>query len=233
MGDPGADEEVVVAAGVGKIFTGGDAEIVALRDVDLTVRAGEFVAITGPSGSGKSTLLHLLGGLDGPTTGRITVRGHRLDAMGAEARTTFRRHEVGFVFQFFNLVGDLTAVENVALPLLLAGMSRRTATDRAAEMLDGVGLGERGRHRPGQLSGGQMQRVAIARALVHRPAVVLADEPTGNLDRTAGTMVLELLRDTAASQHAAVVMVTHDERAAALAERTVTVVDGRLGPAAP
>jgi putative ABC transport system ATP-binding protein len=176
---------VLETIGLGKVHGEGAAAVSALADVDLQVAHGEFVAITGPSGCGKSTLLNLLGGLDRPTSGEVLVQGERLATAGEARRARLRRSEVGFVFQFFNLIANLTVADNVELPALLAGVPARAARRRAAELLERLGLAETARRVPGDLSGGQQQRVAIARALVNRPAVLLADEPTGNLDTAA------------------------------------------------
>ena len=197
----------------------------AVDGVDLDVPAGETLAVMGPSGCGKSTLLHLLGGLDRPTAGEIWLAGQRIDQMSERGMAALRRDAVGFVFQAFHLMDELTAVENIELPALLAGRSPRTARRRASDLLEQVGLADRARHLPSQLSGGQRQRVAIARALTNSPLVVLADEPTGNLDSEATLDVLQLLE----SLHRAgqtVVIVTHDARIAATADRLVSMRDG-------
>lgn len=194
---------------------------------DFTLAAGEFVAVTGPSGAGKSTLLHVAGGLDPPDTGSVAVAGQDVWAMSSSTRAAFRRRNLGFVFQFFNLVPMLTAVENVSLPLVLDGIPTRSADARAEELLHRVGLGGRLRHRPAELSGGQMQRVAVARALVARPSIILADEPTGNLDSHSSTEVLDLLRSLSEEDGAAVVLATHDQAAAArYAVRQLHLVHG-------
>src|SRR5262245_46726782 len=172
----------VEVAGVTKTFTGGATPVHALNGIDLVIRRGEFVAVMGPSGSGKSTLLHLIGGLDTPTTGTVSVGGEELSRLDDDALSLLRRRRIGFVFQAFNLLDVLTALENVALPLVVDGVGEREALRRAGAALEQVGLGDRRGHRPGQLAGGQQQRVAIARALVTNPVLVLADEPTGNLD---------------------------------------------------
>jgi putative ABC transport system ATP-binding protein len=213
---------------VTKTYRRGLRAVTALDGVSLEVARGEFVSVMGPSGSGKSTLLHLVGGLDVPTRGRVSVDGHALDAMDDDTLTVFRRRHLGFVFQAFNLLPTLTAAENVALPLLLDGTPSREASDRAGEALDGVGLGHRRAHRPDALSGGEMQRVALARALVIAPLVLLADEPTGNLDSATGARILRDLRSEAWRRGQTVVMVTHDPTAAAVGDRIVTIADGRL-----
>ena len=218
---------VLQLTGVGKTYRRGDERVHVLVDFDFTLDAGEFVVVTGPSGAGKSTLLHIAGGLDAPDSGTVAVDGQDVWAMRAGARAAFRRRNLGFVFQFFNLVPMLTAVENVSLPLVLDGMPARSADARAEELLQRVGLGDRARHRPAELSGGQMQRVAVARALVARPSIILADEPTGNLDSHSSTEVLDLLRSLSDEDGAAVVLVTHDQAAARYGSRKVHLVDGR------
>lgn len=199
----------------------------ALDGVDVTVDAGETLAVMGPSGSGKSTLLHLLGGLERPSAGEVWLAGHRIDGLAEKALARLRHEMIGFVFQAFHLIDELTAVENVELPVLLAGRSPRAARQRAAELLELVGLSHRAKHLPSALSGGERQRVAVARALSNQPLLVLADEPTGNLDSAATVEVLRLL----ASLHAAkqtLVIVTHDARVAATADRLITIRDGVL-----
>jgi putative ABC transport system ATP-binding protein len=217
---------VIVLRDVHKVFRQGDAEVRALAGVSLDIAAGAFVSVMGPSGSGKSTLLHLMGGLDLPTSGEVTVDGSALSRMSDDEVTILRRRKIGFVFQFFNLLPTYTAEENVALPLLLDGVSAREARPRVDAALDAVGLSQRRRHRPEELSGGEMQRVAIARALVIEPRVILADEPTGNLDTRTGEQVLALLQAANRSRRCTVVLVTHDARAAAYAERLITLKDG-------
>jgi ABC-type lipoprotein export system ATPase subunit len=213
--------------GVSKSFQRGRELVTAVDGVDLEVAAGEFVSVVGPSGSGKSTLLHLAGGLDRPDTGSIWVDGQDIAAMSAAALARMRRQQVGFVFQFFHLIPNLTVTENVALPLVLDG--GRHTDDRVAELIDRVGLGSRARHLPAELSGGEMQRAAIARALVNQPRLILADEPTGNLDSTTGADILAVLEEQVTLSGAALLMVTHDKGAASRANRTLNVVDGRLG----
>jgi ABC-type lipoprotein export system ATPase subunit len=217
---------VLQLKGVGKSYRRGDEQVQVLVDFDFIVEAGEFVVVTGPSGAGKTTLLHIAGGLDAPDTGAVAVNGLDVWSMSAGARAAFRRRNLGFVFQFFNLVPMLTAVQNVSLPLVLDGMPARSADARADELLQRVGLGDRARHRPAELSGGQMQRVAVARALVARPSIIIADEPTGNLDSHSSTEVLELLRSLSDEDGAAVVMVTHDQAAASYGSRELQLVDG-------
>jgi len=198
----------------------------ALQGVSLRIDAGEFVSIMGPSGSGKSTLMHLLGALDTPTSGEVYFQNKPLHAMPDGELAMLRRQRIGFIFQFFNLLPSLTAVENVALPLLLAGQGRGKAMGPARALLERVGLGERAGHFPDELSGGEMQRVAIARALVIEPEAVLCDEPTGNLDSKSSEEVLHLLRSIPEPGRRAVVMVTHDADAAAYGDRIVHIKDG-------
>jgi putative ABC transport system ATP-binding protein len=199
----------------------------ALAGADLAVHAGEIVSIMGPSGSGKSTLLHCAAGLTAPDAGRVVYAGQDLAEMNDVRRSALRRREFGFVFQFGQLVPELTAVQNVALPLRLDGVSRRTAERRAAGWMDRLGLADKARARPGELSGGQQQRVAVARALVTGPKVIFADEPTGALDTVSGERVMEMLTTAARETGAAVVLVTHDARVAAYADRGLVVRDGR------
>jgi putative ABC transport system ATP-binding protein len=218
---------VLRACELRKQYGSGTTLVRAVDTVDLEVAAGETVAIMGPSGCGKSTLLHLLGGLDRPTSGSIQLAGQRLDQLSERALARLRRTAVGFVFQAFHLMDELSAVENVELPALLAGRSARAARSRATELLDRVGLADRARFLPAALSGGQRQRVAVARALVSDPLVVLADEPTGNLDSEATIEVLRLF-DSLHETGQTLVIVTHDARIAATADRLVTMRDGAL-----
>jgi putative ABC transport system ATP-binding protein len=213
---------------VTKIYQQGQGSVKALAGVSLRVDSGEFVSIMGPSGSGKSTLLHLLGALDTPTTGAALFRGQDLQQMSDRDRSLLRRNRIGFVFQFFNLLATLTAVENVALPLLLGGRPRREARERALTALERVGLSRRADHFPDEMSGGEMQRVAVARALVTEPEAVLCDEPTGNLDSATSKGILSLLRELPEKGKRAVVMVTHDPQAAAIGDRLVKIRDGLL-----
>jgi putative ABC transport system ATP-binding protein len=216
-------DNVVAGRGLAKRYGSGAAAVDALRGVDLDVAAGTFTAIMGPSGSGKSTLMHLLAGLDKPTSGSVTIDGTLLGGLDDAALTKLRRDKIGFVFQAFNLVPVLSAEENVALPLTLAG---KDSNQRVEDVLRAVSLLDRRGHRPSEMSGGQQQRVAIARALVGQPAVVFADEPTGNLDSTTSHEVLDLLRKAVDEQGQAIVMVTHDPGAAAVADRVVFLADG-------
>jgi putative ABC transport system ATP-binding protein len=211
---------------VSKQYQMGEVTVDALAAVDFTVEAGEFVAIMGPSGSGKSTLLHLLGGLDGPTDGEVTLAGRQLSKLNDNQVTLIRRRNVGFIFQFFNLLPTLTAEENIALPLLIDGQNIKKHQEKLDRLLGLVGLVDRRHHKPDQLSGGQQQRVAIARAFVTDPAIVLADEPTGNLDSKTGDEILGLLRRSCDELGQTIVMVTHDAKAASFADRVVFLMDG-------
>lgn len=217
---------VVEITGLTRVYGEGEAKVVALDGIDLAIAAGEFVAVMGPSGCGKSTLLNLLGGLDAPTAGRVSIGGATLTDLTDDQITELRRRRLGFVFQFFNLIPVLSALENASLPLRLDGAQDAAAT--ATGWLREVGLGERLTARPDQLSGGQQQRVAIARALSTEPALVLADEPTGNLDSRSATEVAELLRRVATDWGRTVLMVTHDPRIASYASRLVLMRDGRI-----
>jgi putative ABC transport system ATP-binding protein len=200
----------------------------ALRGVSLSVAKGEFVAIMGTSGSGKSTLLHLLGGLDRPTSGEVVIDGVNISRLNDEGATLTRRQKTGFVFQFFNLIPLLNVAENVALPFLIAGDSLGDHRERVDELLELVGLSDKAAHRPDQLSAGEQQRVALARALAPSPAILLADEPTGNLDYTTGSEILDLLWDSSERLGQTIVLVTHDARAAAYADRVLVVRDGEI-----
>jgi putative ABC transport system ATP-binding protein len=213
---------------VTKVYQQGRRTVEAVRGVSLTIDSGEFVVLMGPSGSGKSTLLHLLGALDTPSSGRALFHGCDLRQMSDRQRSHLRRTRVGFVFQFFNLLPTLTAIENVMMPLLLGGMSRREAGRQAEASLDRVAMRKRSCHFPEEMSGGEMQRVAIARALVTEPEAVLCDEPTGNLDSANARDVLELLRQLPEEGKRSVVMVTHDPDAATIGDRILHVHDGRL-----
>jgi putative ABC transport system ATP-binding protein len=211
-----------------KVYGEGDTEVRALDGVSLAIARGESVAIMGPSGSGKSTLLHLLGALDTPSSGQIELGGERYDGLGEGELTKLRRDRIGFVFQFFNLLPSLTAEENVLLPALIAGRRDAEIRERARKLLERVGLSTRASHLPGELSGGEQQRVSIARALLTRPEIVLADEPTGNLDTRSSEGVLELLRELNAQEAQTLVIVSHDPAAAATAARVVFLRDGRV-----
>jgi len=218
----------VALTGVTKVYRRGSRPVTAVRDLTLRVPCGEFVTLMGPSGSGKTSVLNLVAGLDRPTRGDITVGGVALAALDDDALTAMRRTRVGMVFQFFNLLPELTALENVAFPLRIAGVRRRAALDRAREALAQVGLAARTDHRPDELSGGEMQRTAIARALVIEPALVLADEPTGNLDSHAGDEILALLAQCNRERGVTILLVTHSEHAARYGTRVVTLQDGTI-----
>jgi putative ABC transport system ATP-binding protein len=222
-----ADAWIVELAGVSKRFDG-KRQVTALEGVDLTIARGEMVSIIGPSGSGKSTLLNLIGGLDHPSSGVVRIDGQSLAGLTDDGLTRVRRDKIGFIFQFFNLLPTLTCLENVALPLHLRGWPRRKTRDRARELLDLVGLTRRLDHRPDELSGGERQRVAIARALSIYPPIVLADEPTGNLDSVTGAEILKLVRDLHERLGATVLLVTHDLTVARSCQRTVTLRDGLI-----
>jgi putative ABC transport system ATP-binding protein len=213
---------------VTKVYRSGRRAVPSLQGVTLTVAPGEFVVIMGPSGSGKSTLLHLMGGLDTPTTGSVLLDGIDLAALSDRDRSRLRLRRIGFVFQFFNLLPTLTAAENVALPLMLDGQGKAQALGPARALLERLGLAARADHYPEELSGGELQRVAIARALVAGPELLLCDEPTGSLDSAAGDEVLELLGALPEAGRRAVVLVTHDPRAAAAGDRVITLRDGRV-----
>jgi len=218
--------QVLEAKNVRKQYKMGSHSIDALAGVDFLVEQGEFVAIMGPSGSGKSTLLHLIGGLDQATEGEVTIAGQPLSLLKDTQITLLRRRHVGFVFQFFNLLPTLTAEENITLPLLIDGKNLHKYQERLTALLDLIGLTDRRSHKPEQLSGGEQQRVALARALITEPDIVLADEPTGNLDSKTGTTIMELLRRSCQEFGQTVIVVTHDPRAASYADRVVFLRDG-------
>jgi len=238
VGFPGSEEihrtneslmqEVMIdLQGIERVFRVGDEKVHALHDVSFVVEPGEFISIMGPSGSGKSTLLNTLGLLDRPNSGKYLLEGSEVTLLSDEQQARIRRERIGFVFQFFHLIPRLTAAENVELPLMLAGMLPEERRSRVQALLSTLGIGDRARHRPEQLSGGQRQRVAIARAVVTEPAVLLADEPTGNLDRTAGREVVQILEDLN-KRGLTLIMVTHDPELGGLAPRRIRMVDGRI-----
>ena len=219
---------VVEVRDLRKRYRRGDTEVTALDGIDLTLTAGSFVAVVGPSGCGKSTLLHLCGGMDRPTAGEVRLDGRSLAALDDDELTRVRRERIGFVFQFFNLLPTLTVAENIALPLLLAGREPAASVARAGEWAERVGISHRLDHAPSQLSGGEAQRAAIARAVVHEPALLVADEPTGNLDSENGERILRLLHEINRRSGAALLLATHDAAVAVAAERTVEMRDGRI-----
>ena len=219
---------IIQTDNLSKKYGKGITSVTALDNINIAITAGEFVAVMGPSGCGKSTLMHLLGGLDRPTEGRVLIENANVAEMADDDLTVLRRRKIGFVFQFFNLIPVLSAVENAGLPLLLDGLKPDIARRKAAEWLDRFGLSERLDNRPDQLSGGQQQRVAIARALVAEPSLILADEPTGNLDTRSGDEIAALLRSISRDYNRTVVMVTHDPRVAAYADRIIFLKDGHV-----
>jgi putative ABC transport system ATP-binding protein len=219
-------EYVVQAQGLKKTYKLGKTEVQALRGVDINASAGEFLSVMGVSGSGKSTLLHLLGGLDRPTEGTIKIDGVDISKLKDSQLADLRSKKIGFVFQFFNLLTRLTALRNVRLPLEIAGSSAKEAQKRALELLKLVGLEDRADHRPTELSGGEQQRVAVARALTNNPKIILADEPTGNLDTKTGMDILQLLKQLAKERGRTLIIVSHDLRVAELADRTINLRDG-------
>ena len=219
---------MIEVKGATRVYRRGKTEVRALALDYLHVPRGEFLSVMGPSGSGKSTLLNLLGALDVPTSGTITIGGRELSRMADQELSKFRRERLGFIFQFFNLLPTLTALENVILPGLLSGQSRAALVGDAGVLLERVGLAGRFEHRPDELSGGEMQRVAVARALLSKPSVLLADEPTGNLDSRTGSEVLQLMRTATRERKLTVVMVTHDPNAAAVGDRIVRLADGAI-----
>jgi putative ABC transport system ATP-binding protein len=223
---PAATDVVVAANDITRIYGEGDTVVHALRGVSVQIPRGQFTAVMGPSGSGKSTLMHILAGLDRPTSGTVSIEGEEITTMGDQDLTLLRRRHIGFIFQFFNLLPMLTAEENIVLPLRIAGGD--LSKEWVDQVISKVGLSDRRTHRPAQLSGGQQQRVAIARGLVTRPTVMFADEPTGNLDSTTGEEILNLLREAVESYGQTTVMVTHDARASAMADRILFLADGLI-----
>lgn len=221
-----ADEIILKSENIVKVYGSGETAVNALNNVSLEVKKGEFVAIVGQSGSGKSTLLHILGAMDSPTSGSLTVDGEDVFALKGEALAEYRRRKVGFVFQFFNLLPVMTAKENIIVPLSLDG--RTPDNDYLNEIAETMGISDRLNHYPHQLSGGQQQRVAIARALITKPSIILADEPTGNLDSASGKEILSLLKTTIKKYDQTLILITHDSSIAAEADRIITIKDGKL-----
>ena len=225
---PDADGPLIRVVGLKKVYTVGGSPVKALDGVDLAVKRGEFLCLAGRSGSGKSTMLNMIAGLEPPTAGEILIEGRHVERMREEQRTRFRRKHIGFVFQSYNNLPQFTALENVALPLTIRGMGRAERTRLAKEALIRVGLGDHMRHKPSQLSGGQQQRVSIARAIVTNPPIVLADEPTGNLDSHIGTEIIELLCSLFRENGTTFIMSSHDPVMASYMDRTVRMSDGRI-----
>ncbi len=225
---PDADGPLIRVTGLKKVYTVGGSPVKALDGVDLAVKRGEFLCLAGRSGSGKSTMLNMIAGLEPPTAGEILIEGRHVERMREEQRTRFRRKHIGFVFQSYNNLPQFTALENVALPLTIRGMGRSERTRLAKEALIRVGLGDHMRHKPSQLSGGQQQRVSIARAIVTNPPIVLADEPTGNLDSHIGTEIIELLCSLFRENGTTFIMSSHDPVMASYMDRTVRISDGRI-----
>ena len=222
------NEELISAAGLEKVYKRGNEEVTALRSVDLTVKKGEFVVVLGPSGSGKSTLLHLLGGIDQPTRGQLKVNGIDLTTANETQLTRFRRDNIGFVFQFYNLLPSINALDNVILPLLANGSGWKGAREKGRVALARLGLSHREKHTPWQLSGGEQQRVAIARAMVHEPCVILADEPTGDLDTENAASIISLMKELNRSQGITVIVATHNPAFLDAATTAYELVDGRI-----
>jgi lipoprotein-releasing system ATP-binding protein len=221
------DRDIIVIKDLTKVYSGG-VDVVALDHINLSIKEGQFLAIVGPSGSGKSTLLNMIGLLDTPTSGQIILKGTDVTSISADERAKLRNKELGFVFQYHHLIPEFTALENVMMPMLIAGVKREDAKERAKAILEEVGLGDRLNHRPSELSGGQNQRVAVARALVNRPSVVIGDELTGNLDTKSSERIYELLRELNRKINQTFILVTHDLTMAEKTDRIVRVVDGKL-----
>ena len=223
-----AREPVIQVKNLYKIFRVGNSKVRALNGVDLTIYRGEFCAVVGTSGSGKSTMLNMLAGLEKPTKGEVIVAGEHLENMTENQLVRFRREKIGFIFQSFNLLGTMNAVENVALPLTFRGVDKKTREEKASKMLDLVGLSKHKKHRPNEMSGGQQQRVGVARALVLDPEIIFADEPTGNLDSHTSEDVLKLMRKVVQEKNQTLVMVTHDNHLAGFADRVFHIIDGKI-----
>lgn len=226
--DSNENSALVSLKNISKTYKKGKESVPVLTDINLEIKRGDFVALMGPSGSGKTTLLNLLGGLDNPTSGELTIAGQRIDKFSSSQLTKWRAENVGFIFQFYNLMPVLSAEKNVELPLLLTNLSSKERKKHVAAALDLVGLSERAKHYPRELSGGQEQRVAIARALVSDPNLLLCDEPTGDLDRTTADEILDLMQELNRDQQKTIIMVTHDPRAAEYAQRTLHLDKGKL-----
>ena len=224
----GQEDPVIRVKDLYKIYRVGETRVRALNGVSFTINRGDFCSIVGTSGSGKSTLLNMLAGLEKPTKGEILIAGEHMETKSENQLVAFRREHIGFIFQSFNLMGTMNAIENVALPLTFQGIDKKKRNARAEEMLDLVGLTKHKKHRPNQMSGGQQQRVAIARALATKPAIILADEPTGNLDSETSGDVISLLRMTSEQFHQTIVMITHNPEIAACADRIIRIEDGRI-----
>jgi len=221
-------QPIITASGVTKVFSTGRGEVHALRGVDLEIFQGEYVSIMGPSGSGKSTLFNMIGALDRPTSGDVTIGGVKLGDLTSRQVAFFRGRHIGYIFQAYNLIPSMTAEKNVSLPLTLAGASNADASNRAREVLEEVGLGHRMDHLPGQMSGGQQQRVAIARAIVNNPTILLADEPTANLDLKTGKQIIELVKGMCARHNVTVITATHDHEMLRVSDRVVWIADGKI-----
>jgi len=222
------DMQIIEAKNLNKTFKMGDLDIEVLKDINLSIESGEFVSIMGPSGSGKSTLLYLIGGLDKPTSGSVKIKGNELSEMKDKEQSIMRRRDIGFVFQFYNLIPNLSVEENVILPVLLDGKKLKDYRSRLDDILEVVGLADRRTHTPRELSGGQQQRVAIARALVNEPDIILADEPIGNLDTKTGTEIMQLLQRINREKKKTIVQVTHSKEAADYGNRIINVRDGKV-----
>ena len=222
------NDVIISCEGLTKSYHDGNASVDVLKDLDFSIKSGDRIAIVGPSGSGKSTLLHLLGGLDRATGGHVSIEGADWQDLSEKKRCMLRNSQLGFIYQFHHLLPEFSALENVAMPLLLAGMAVLAAKEQALVILEHVGLASRVQHKPAQLSGGERQRVAIARALVHQPRCVFADEPTGNLDQATAAKVFDLMLDLNAQRQTALVIVTHDKQLAARMDRVMTLQEGRL-----
>jgi lipoprotein-releasing system ATP-binding protein len=219
---------MIEAAGLRKVYSNGVKHLEVLKDIDLKVEKGEVLALLGPSGAGKSTLLHLLGGLDIPTAGDVSIEGKRIFSLSETERARLRNEKIGFVFQFYHLLPEFDALENVLLPMLIMGKTGKGAHEKAPALLRAVGLGDRMHHKPGELSGGEQQRVAIARALINEPELLLCDEPTGNLDSDTGRNIIELLWELNKKRKMTLIIVTHDAEIAKAARRVVHIRDGKL-----